>query len=212
MENKRYVARVKDSEEGSGVPLWGTLQEVQSRSLNVFNIEVSHGKDILLYTRDDNDYIVCVSRYDSTCGKWVDPSLNLPDLGKDYELLDRETDEEEVYNRRNLLVDYRIQVLEHGKVIHHVYMELKPADVLRLARLMKPFLKDGQTLTVYGRDGYNVFATHDNIFLEGWLRSVISDSYTIFGDVYIDYDFKFGAYFAGDEKNESSLRRGDSND
>jgi len=206
-ERKRYVARVKDSEEGSGVPLWGTLEQVQRKALNEFNIEVGHGKDILLFSRDDNDYVVCVSRFDSTCGKWGDP-VNSPDLGKDFRLLDLETPEENLYNMRHELIDYRIQVVFHDKVLYHVYMELQAADVLRLARLIKTFLQDGQTLTIYGRDGYNLFATRDNIFLEGWLRHVVANSL----DSEFDYEYEFGAYFAGDQKNESSLRRGDSNE
>jgi len=207
-ERKRYVSRVKDSEEGTGEPLWGTLEEVQRKSLNVFNIEVGKGKNVLLFTRDNNDYIQCVAEYDSTCGKWGNPPLNPPSLGKDYSLLERETDDETLYKWRNEYNDYRIQVVFHEKVLYHVYMELKVADVLRLARLIKTFLQDGQTLTIYGRDGYNLFATRDNIFLEGWLRKVIAHSL----DCEIDYDFKFGAYFSGDQKNESSLRRGDSNE
>jgi len=211
MEMKRYVARPKDQEEG-GVPLWGTLEEVQRKSLNQFNIEVGKGKNILLFSRDDNEYITCVAQYDSSCGKWVDPPLNSSFLGKDYELLERETDDETLYNWRNEYNDYRIQVVNSDqKVLYHVYLSLQVADVLRIGRLIKTFLKDGETLTVYGRDGYNLFATNSYIFLEGWVRKVVAHSL----DAEFDYSFRFGAYFQGDEKNESSLRRsgdGDSND
>jgi len=201
-ERKRYVARVKDSEEGTGEPLWGTLEEVQRKSLNVFNIEVGKGKNVLLFTRDNNDYIQCVAEYDSTCEKWGDP-VNPPDLGKDFRLLDKQTDDETLYKWRNEYNDYRIQVVFHEKVLYHVYMELKVADVLRLARLMKPFLQDGETLTFYGKDGFNLFATHDYIFIEGWLRRVVAASL----DSEFDYEYKYGAYFSGDQKNESFLRR-----
>ena len=200
---KRYVARVKDSEEGSGVPLWGTLEEVERKSLNEFNIEVGHGSNILLYTRDHNDYIQCVAEYDSTCGKWGDP-VNSPDLGKDYNLLEVLTDDEYLYNRRHEIIDYRIQILNGKNVVYHVYLSLIPTEVLRLGRMINKLLQTGQVLTVYGKQEYVLFAMNGYIFIEGELRSLIASSL----DAEFDYDYHLGAYFEDDIKNET-LRRGE---